>query len=89
MWCHASGRERMIDVSMQIVEESVEQDPVQSCQSALEECSQERTVDQFSSNPSQKIEVHIAVASQTVLQEHSSARFVEHLVEIPVPQSTM
>ena len=33
--------------------------------------------------------MHIAVASQTVLQEHSRARFVEHLVEIPVSQSTM
>ena len=78
----------MIDVSMpQIVEESVEQDPMESCQPALKECSQERTVNQCSSNSSQKIEVHIA--SQTVLQEHSRARFVEHLVEIPVPQSTM
>ena len=80
----------MIDVSMpQIVEESVEQDPVESCQPADKECSQERTVDQCSSNPSPQIEVHIAVASQPVLQEHSRARFVEHLMEIPVSQSTM
>ena len=70
-------------------EESVEQDLVESCQPALEECSQERIVDQCSSKLSLQIEVHIAVASQPVLQEHSSARFVEHLVEIPVPQSTM